>query len=90
MQERDGGSEFCSLSRGDNSGQFRKKGGFGERALVPVFAPGEHVNVPSFRFAFWGNIRQCTLVPGFRSEGTSTKTTLLENPPFGEPPILAI
>ena len=31
------------------------KGGFGECALVPVFVPGEHANVPSFRFAFRGN-----------------------------------
>ena len=29
-----------------------------ERALVPVFVPGEHLNVPSFRFSFRGHIRQ--------------------------------
>ena len=49
------------------------KGGFGECALVPVFrsggtcasvpsfrffVPGEHLNVPSFRSSFWGNVRQ--------------------------------
>ena len=36
---------------------------------MPVFVPGEHPNVPSFRFSFRGNIRQ--------------NTTLLENQPFG-------
>ena len=30
------------------------KGGFGERTLVPVFVPGEHANVPSFRFRSGG------------------------------------
>ena len=60
------------------------KGGFGERALVPVFIPGEHANVPSFRFSFWGNIRMYPRF-GFRSGGTSAKTTLLENHPFGNP-----
>ena len=29
-----------------------------ECTLVPVFVPGEHPNVPSFRFSFRGNIRQ--------------------------------
>ena len=29
--------------------------------------------------------RERTLVPGFRSGGTSAKTTLLENHPFGNP-----
>ena len=33
-----------------------QKGGFGERALVPVFVPGEHADVPSFLFSFRGNI----------------------------------
>ena len=42
-----------------------RSGGTCERTLVPVFVPGEHPNVtgehpnvPSFRFSFWGNIRQ--------------------------------
>ena len=48
-------------------------GGTCERTLVPVFVPGEHPNVPSFRFSFWGNIRQ------------KPKTTLLENHPFANP-----
>ena len=33
-------------------------GGTCERTLAPVFVPGEHQNVPSFRFSFRGNIRQ--------------------------------
>ena len=33
-------------------------GGTCERTLVPVFVPGEHPNVPSFRFSFRGNICQ--------------------------------
>ena len=33
------------------------KGGFGERALVPVFGTGQNPNVPSFRFLVPGNIR---------------------------------
>ena len=66
-------------------GRFRKRGGFGERTLVPVFVPGlfrfsvpgEHANVPSFWFSFWGKIRTYPR-SGFRSGGTSAKTTLLE------------
>ena len=39
------------------------RSGFRSRAtsectLVPVFFPGEHPNVPSFRFSFRENIRQ--------------------------------
>ena len=58
-------------SLGDKRAVSQKRG-FGEYALVPVFAsgehanvpsfrfsvPGEHPNVPSFRFSFRGNIRQ--------------------------------
>ena len=35
-----------------------RSGGTCERTLVPVFVPGEHPIVPSFRFSFRGNIRQ--------------------------------
>ena len=35
-----------------------RSGGTCECTLVPVFVPGEHPNVPSFRFSFRGNIRQ--------------------------------
>ena len=35
-----------------------RSGGAYERTLVPVFVPGEHPNVPSFRFSFRVNIRQ--------------------------------
>ena len=35
-----------------------RSGGTCEHTLVPVFFPGEHPNAPSFRFSFWGNIRQ--------------------------------
>ena len=35
-----------------------RSGGTCECALVPVFVPGEHLNVPSFRFSFRGNICQ--------------------------------
>ena len=51
------------------------KGGFGERTLVPVFVLGEYANVPSFWFSFRGNIRMYPR-SGFRSGGTSAKTTL--------------
>ena len=40
---------------------------------------GEHANVPSFRFSFWGNIRMYTRC-GCRSGGNSRKTTLLRTP----------
>ena len=46
------------------------KGGFGECALVPIFVPGEHPNVPSFRLSF---------------RGRNAKTTLLESHPFVNP-----
>ena len=49
-----------------------RSGGTCERTLVPVFVPGEHPNVPSFRFLF---------------RGTSAKSPLLENHPFGKPRI---
>ena len=58
---------YCCLIKG----RFRKgwfwrmyprsgfrSGGTCERTLVPVCLPGEHPNVPSFRFSFRGNIRQ--------------------------------
>ena len=35
-----------------------RSGGTRERTLVPAFVPGEHPNVPSFRFSIRGNIRQ--------------------------------
>ena len=35
-----------------------RSGGTWERTLVPVFVPGEHPNVPSFRLSFRGNIRR--------------------------------
>ena len=35
-----------------------RSGGTCEPTLVPVFVPGEHPNVPLFRFSFRGNIRQ--------------------------------
>ena len=34
-----------------------RSGGTSECTLVPVFVPGEHLNVPSSRFSFKGNIR---------------------------------
>ena len=37
---------------------YPRSGGTCERTLVPVFVPGEHANVPSFRFSFRVNIRQ--------------------------------
>ena len=52
------------------------KGRFRKRVVL--------ANVPSFRFSFQGNIRMYPR-SGFRSGGTSAKTTLLENHPFGNP-----
>ena len=48
---------------------WERKGRFRERAVL--------ANVPSFRFLFRGNIRMYPR-SGFRSRGTSAKTTLLE------------
>ena len=55
-------------TREETRGRFRKRvvfwrmylrsGGICERTLVLIFVPGEHLNVPSFRFSFRGNIRQ--------------------------------
>ena len=50
--------------------------------LVPVFVPGEHANIPSFRFSVRGNMRTYPR-SGFRSGGTSAKTTLLETTLLG-------
>ena len=50
---------------------------FGAIGSLRCSLPGEHANVPSFRFSFRGNIRMYPR-SGFRSEGTSAKTTLLE------------
>ena len=47
-----------------------RSGGTCECTLVTVFVPGEHPNVPSFRFSF---------------AGTSVQTILLENHPFVNP-----
>ena len=58
--------------------QSDKKGGYGECTHVPVFIPG---NLRA-RFSFRGNVRMYPR-SGFRSGGTSTKTTLLENHLFG-------
>ena len=74
------------LGTGRQKGGFVIQGGFGECALVPVFVPGEHANVPSFWFSFRGNIQMYPR-SGFRSGGTSSKTTLLENHPFVNPQI---
>ena len=61
-----------SVSPGDKRA-VSSKGSFGECALVPVFVPGEHPNVPSFRFSFRGNIRTYPR-SGFRPGGTSERT----------------
>ena len=84
--QRGGVSRYFSKVLGSGvNWTLLKKGGFGECALVPVFAPREHANVPSFRFSFRGNIRMYPR-SGFRSGGTSAKTTLLEDHPFANPP----
>ena len=72
---------YLYISLGDKRA-VSQKGGFGECALVPVFVPGEHANVPSLRFSFRENIRMYPR-SGFRSDGTSAKTTLFV---FGKPP----
>ena len=45
----------CTVPSGESpnfhweiKGRFRKRGGFGERTLVPVFVPGEHPPKPPF------------------------------------------
>ena len=67
---------FGYCFREETEGRFRKKGGFGECALVPVFGSGEHPHVPSFRSLVPGNIRMYPL-SGFWCRGRSAKTTLL-------------
>ena len=65
----------------ETKGRFRKRVVL---ANVPSFRfsfPGEHANVPSFQFSF--RTSECTLVPVFF--GTSDKTILWENHPFGNP-----
>ena len=76
---------LCLLSLGHKKA-VSYKGGLGECTLVPVFVPGEHANVPLFRFSFRGNIGMYPR-SGFRSGGTSAKpsfwkTTLLSTPYF--------
>ena len=46
-----------------------RSGGTCERTLVPAFVQGEHLNVPSFRFSFRGNIRQTHPFRGPRMGG---------------------
>ena len=58
-------------------GRFRKRVVVANVPLVPVFFLGGHANVPSFRLSFQWNIRMYPR-SGFRSGGTSPKTTLLE------------
>ena len=65
-------------------GQFRKRVVLANVPSFRFFVPREHANVPSFRFSFRGNIRMYPR-SGFRSGGTSAKTALLENHPFGNP-----
>ena len=56
---------------------FRSRGTC-ECTLVPVCVPGEHPNVPSFRFSFRGNIRQNHPFgkPPFWSSKTKTPQTV--------------
>ena len=70
-------------SRWERKGRFRKRVVL---ANVPSFGfrSGEHANVPLFRFSFRGNIRMYPR-SGFRSGGTSAKTTLLETTLLGTP-----
>ena len=70
------------LKKRINTGRFRTSG-FGE-CVVSVFVSGEDAKVPSFRFSFRGNMRTYPR-SGFRSGGTSAKTTLWENHPFVNP-----
>ena len=53
---------------------------FGECALVPVFVPGEHANVPSVRFFVPGEHPN---VPSFRF---SFRGNIRTYPPFWKPP----
>ena len=54
---------------------------FGECTLVPVFVPGEHANVASFRFSFRGNMRTYPR-SGFRSGEHPPKPPFFGNHPF--------
>ena len=64
------GVENKSKSHWEIKGRFRKR---------VVLA-----NMPSFQFSFRGNMRMYSC-SGFRSGGTSAKTTLLENHPLSTP-----
>ena len=59
---------------------LRKRGCFWRTCPRSGFRSEERANVPLFRFSFRGNIRMYPR-SGFRSGGTSAKTTLLENHP---------
>ena len=77
-------SVFLAFFHRETKGRFRKSCGFGECALVPVFVPGEHANVPSFRFRCGGNVR---MYPRF-VPGEHLPNHPFGKPPFSEPPIL--
>ena len=74
-----GGSDLRLFSLGDT------RGGFGECTLVPVFVPGEHANVPSFRFSFLRNIRMYPR-SGFVPGNICQNHPLPTKPPFCQPP----
>ena len=63
--------------REETKGRFRKRVVLANVASFWSFVPGEHANVPSFRFSFWGNIRMYPR-SGFRSGGTSAKPPFLK------------
>ena len=80
-------SNYSGNNHWEIKGRFRKRVVFGESTLVPgfrsegtcectlvpVFVPGEHPNVPSFRFSFRGNMQMCPR-SGLRYRGTSECT----------------
>ena len=62
----------------ETKGRFRKRVVLANVPSLRFFVPGEHANLPSFPVFVRGNMRTYPR-SGFRSGGTSAKTTLLEN-----------
>ena len=78
-------SSLFFLYSPENKRAVSYKGDFGKCALVPVFVPGGHANVPSFRFSFRANMRTCPR-SGCRSGGTCERTLVPVFVPGEHPP----
>ena len=83
---------IIALYRGLPKGWFSKRVVLANVPSFRCFVPGEHANVPSFRFSFRGNIRMYLLVLVFiprehPPKPPFWKTTLLATPDSKDPKI---